>query len=138
MRGLIQEIWGVPQDRISPLYPLQDKADGARTKNGKHSLRKYGLLAPEELEGGSANAGDQVRGAGHWVIRGMPARERKKRGTPACWGSARPGWGGPLAPLPAQCLRVLLGWGSPLLLHPATTRLGHALPCLGSPSDPSG
>ena len=49
------------------------------------------------------------------------------------WGSERPFWGVPLAPLPARGLRALLGEGYPGLLPFVAARLGCALPCWGTP-----
>ena len=54
----------------------------------------------------------------------------------AHWGSALPGWGGPITPLPARGLRALLGGGSLLVLLPAAAHLGRALLCLGIPLRP--
>ena len=39
-------------------------ADGTSPKNGIHSRREYGILAPEEPEGDPDNVGPWVRGAG--------------------------------------------------------------------------
>ena len=51
-----------------------NSADSARTENGKHPHRDYVLLAPEDLEGIRANAGDRARGDGHEATAG-PAEE---------------------------------------------------------------
>ena len=40
-------------------------ADGARPENGMHPRRKYSLLAPEEPEGGRANAEPWESGDDH-------------------------------------------------------------------------
>ena len=39
------------EDRMGTLTRQSDSTNGARPKNGMHSRRKYGLLAPEEPEG---------------------------------------------------------------------------------------
>ena len=54
----------------------------------------------------------------------------------ARWGSSRPLWGVPLAPLTALGLRALLGRGFPSRLPLVATRLGRALPFLVIPLRP--
>ena len=49
--------------------PLPRQSDGARPENGMHPRREYGLLAPEEPEGGRANAGPRARGDCHGSTR---------------------------------------------------------------------
>ena len=51
----------------------------------------------------------------------------------ARWGSALPGRGVPLSPLPVRRLRALLDGGSPLLLHPLASRWRSALTDWGVP-----
>ena len=58
-------------DSAGPQPRQSDGTDGSRPKNGVHLCREYGLLAPEEPEGGRANAGPRVRGNGHRATRGM-------------------------------------------------------------------
>ena len=56
---------GTDDNSVGPLPRQSDGADGARPKNGMHSRRKYGLLAPEEMEKGRSNTGPRARGDGH-------------------------------------------------------------------------
>ena len=58
------------EDSMGPQPRKSDGADSARTENGTHLRRKYGLLAPEVPEGGTDNAGLQVRGDSHGATRG--------------------------------------------------------------------
>ena len=58
------------KDRVGTLHRHSNGADGARPKNSMQLRREYVLLAPEEPLGDPADAGTQVRGAGHRDTRG--------------------------------------------------------------------
>ena len=57
-------------DSAGPLPQKSDGADGARTENGMHLRREYGLLALEDPEGGRSKAGPWVRRDVHGATRG--------------------------------------------------------------------
>ena len=63
-------------DNSAGTQPHQSNgSDIARTKNGIHSRREYGILVPEETEWGRANMGPWVRGDGHRATRGIAKEE---------------------------------------------------------------
>ena len=72
----LQRDTAADNDSVVPLPRQSNGTDGARPQNGMHLRRKYGLLAPEEPEGGQANAGTLARGDGHGVTRGTVAEGR--------------------------------------------------------------
>ena len=64
--------------------PLLRKSYGtndARPKNSMHSCREYGLLAPEDREGGRANVRPGVRGYSYGATRGAVEEGRTETET---------------------------------------------------------
>ena len=56
-------------DSTGPQPWQSNGTNGNSPKNGMHPRREYGLLAPEEPEGGRANAGPRARGDRHGSTR---------------------------------------------------------------------
>ena len=71
----------VDENSAGPLPRQSDGTDGARPKNGMHPRCEYGLLAPEEPEGGRSNTGPWVRGDGHGATRGTAEKGRTETST---------------------------------------------------------